>query len=190
MVSFTLRSLCPWSTNTQYTSSGRDNRCDMGDVCEPTGDLTPVVNTAVTLLVELRKRVQRIVPVHAQDWSIPGKDAEILLFGIHRDLFQSLVFPRQQSVAMWVAVSPPALQFAFNELHLSPNSSQPGVPDWKASRNQTFLGKEIMINIFVSCSPPMTRIAWRTYANRQTGSRLFLPAASRCTLFAITLVHS
>jgi hypothetical protein len=64
----------------------------MGDVCEPTGDLTPVVNTAVTLLVELRKRVQRIVPVHAQDWSIPGKDVGILLFGIHCDLFQSLVF--------------------------------------------------------------------------------------------------
>jgi len=44
----------------------------MGDVCEPIGDLTPVVNTAVTLLVELRKRVQRIVPVHARDLSIPG----------------------------------------------------------------------------------------------------------------------
>lgn len=39
----------------------------MGDVSEPTGDLTPVVNTAVTLPVELSKRVQRIVPVHAQD---------------------------------------------------------------------------------------------------------------------------
>jgi hypothetical protein len=44
------------------------------------------------------------------------------------------------------------------------------------------LEKEIMINIFVSCSPPMTRSAWRTDANRQTGSRLFLPVASRCTV--------
>jgi hypothetical protein len=154
----------------------------MGDVCAPTGDLTPVINTTVTLLVELHRLVQRIVPGHAQDWSIPRKDAEILLFGIHPDLFQSLVFPRQQSVAMWVAVSPPALQFAFHELHLSSNSSQLGAPEWKAGRNQTFLKQEIMINIFVSCSPPMTRSAWRTDANRQTGSRLFLPAASRCTL--------
>lgn len=172
MVSFTLRSLCLWIKSPQYTSNGRDNRCDMGDVCEPTGDLTPVVNAAVTLLVELRARVQRILPVHAHDWSIPGKYAQILLFGIHRDLFQSPVFPRKQSVAMWVAVSPPALPFAFNELHLSPNSSQSALRNEKQTEIKHFWNKKLWLTYLLVVPTPTTGSAWRTDATDRQTDRL------------------
>jgi len=173
MVCFTLRSLCPWSKSTQYTSSGRDNRCDMGDVCEPTADLTPVVNTAATLMAELRARVKRILPVHAQDWSIPGKDAQILPFGIHRDLFKSSVFPRQQSVTVWTAVSPPALPFAFDELHLSPNSSQPALRNEKQTEIKHFWNKKLWLTYLLVVQH--TWLAVRGGRTRQTDWYSHLP---------------
>jgi hypothetical protein len=44
---------------------------------------------------------------------------------------------------MWVTASPPALQFAFDELHLSPNSSQPALRNEKQAEMKHFWNKQL-----------------------------------------------
>lgn len=53
------------------------------------------------------------------------------------------------------------MQYAFEELHLSRNSSQPALRNEKSAESNVFATRFIT-KIFVSFSPVITRSAWRT----------------------------